>query len=148
MQDTLAAMGLANQFTVSRNGFLVLTRPGSNFPSIRANEDLRYQAMRAERGFTQLERAANAMIEGNASIDAVRMAPTAYESACIAFCDRTSTCFKRAMDQGDATILGEDVARFLGSVSLTRAMELLDGDKPRTPAERDVEVQLVPDEAE
>jgi hypothetical protein len=31
-------------------------------------------------------------------------------------------------------------------VNLTRAMELLDGDKPRTAAERDVVAQLVPDE--
>lgn len=141
---TLAAMGLANRFTISRTGFLVLSRPGSNSPSIRANEDLRYQAMRAERGFTQLERAANTMFEGHgtANIDTVRLAPTAYESACISFCDRASMCFKRALDEGDATILGEDVARFLGSVNLTRAMELLDGDKPRTPAEWDVAEQL------
>lgn len=147
---TLAAMGLAGKFTVSRNGFLVLSRPGSNFPSIRANEDLRYQAMRAERGFTQLERAADAVIEGHgtASVETVRGASTAYESACIAFCDRASTCFKRAMAEGDATILGEDVARFLGSVNLTRAMELLDGAKPRTPAEQDIVAQLVPDSAE
>jgi hypothetical protein len=141
---TLAAMGLAGQFTVSRSGFLVLSRPGSNFPSIRANEDLRYQAMRAQRGFAQLERAANAMFDqhGTANIDTVLLAPTAYASACLAFCDRVSTCFKRAMDEGSATILGEDVARFLGSVSLTRAMELLDGDKPRTPAEHEIEKQL------
>jgi hypothetical protein len=142
---TLAAMGLASRFTVSRNGVLVLTRPGSNFPSIRANEDLRYQAMRAERGFTQLERAADALVEGHdeASIDTVRTATTAYESACISFCDRASTCFRRAMEAGDATMLGEDVARFLGSVNLTRAMELLDGKKPRTPAEEEVAEQLV-----
>lgn len=147
---TLAAMGLANQFTVSRTGLLVLSRPGSNFPSIRANEDLRYQAMRAERGFTQLERAADAVIEGHdaANIDTVRTAATAYESACIAFCDRAATCFKRALDDGDGTILGEDVARFLGSVNLTRAMELLDGDKPRSPAEQDVAAQLIPAEAD
>ena len=52
------------------------------------------------------------------------------------------------MDEGDATILGEDVARFLSSVNLTRAMELLDGNKPRTPAEQDVAAQLVPDKTE
>lgn len=143
---TLAGMGLADQFIVSRTGFLVLSRPGSNFPSIRANEDLRYQAMRAERGFTQLEAAANAVFDNTASIETVRSAPTAYDSACLSFCDRVSKCFKRALDDGDATILGEDVARFLGPVNLTRAMELLDGDKPRTPAERDVAQQMVSDE--
>ena len=140
LEVTLASMGLADKFTLSRKGFIVLTRPGSNFPSIRANEDLRYQAMRAERGFNQLEVAANAAFEehGTATVQTVLSAPTAYESACIGFCDRASTCFKRAMDDGNATILGEDVARFLGSVSLTRAMELLDGDKPHTAAERDL----------
>src|SRR5206468_3438945 len=113
-------------------------------PSIRANEDLKYQAMRAQRGFNQLEAAANAVVEehGAANVHTVLSAPTAYESACIGFCDRASTCFKRAMDAGNATILGEDVARFLGSVSLTRAMELLDGDKPRTESERDLAARL------
>lgn len=145
---TLTAMGLGDRFTVSRNGFLVLSRPGSNFPSVRANEDLRYQTMRAERGFRQLERAADAILkEGEAaSIAAVLSAPTSYESACIAFCDRAPTCFKRALEAGDPVILGEDVARLLGSVSLTRAMELLDGDKPRSAAEEDVARQFALDE--
>jgi hypothetical protein len=149
LEVTLASMGLAEKFTLSRKGFLVLTRPGSNFPSIRANEDLRYQARRAERGFNQLEAAANVAFEehGAATVQTVLDAPTAYESACIGFCDRAATCFKRAMDAGNATILGEDVARFLGSVNLTRAMELLDGDKPRTQAERDLIAQLLPGES-
>jgi hypothetical protein len=137
-------MGLADQFIVSRTGFLVLSRPGSNFPSIRANEDLRYQAMRADRGFTQLEAAANAAVEGHdtVSIQNVLSAARAYDSSCISFCDRASTCFKLTLDEGDAAILGEDVARFLGSVNLTRAMELLDGAAPRTAAEKDVAAQL------
>src|SRR5206468_4985034 len=114
-------------------------------PSIRANEDLKYQAMRAQRGFNQLEAAANAVVEehGAANVQTVLSAPTAYESACIAFCDRASTCFKRALDAGNATILGEDVARFLGPVDLTRAMELLGGDKPHTEAERNLVTQLL-----
>lgn len=139
---TLAAMGLADRIGVSRKGFLVLSRPGSNFPSVRANEDLRYQAMRAERGFAQLERAADSIREGTASVEAICSAPTAYESACISFCDRASMCFKRALDAGNAVVLGEDVARFLGSVSLTRAMELLDGAEPQDEVERDVLAQL------
>jgi len=139
---TLASMGLSNRLTVSRKGFLVLSRPGSNFPSVRANEDLRYQAMRAERGFTQLEKAANVIREGTASVASVCAADTAYESACISFCDRTATCFKRALSAGDATVLGEDVARFLGPVNLTRAMELLDGATPKDQSERDVLAQL------
>ncbi len=49
---------LEDTIEVSRKGMLILTRPGSNFPSIRAEEDLRYQAMRAERGFKMLEQSA------------------------------------------------------------------------------------------
>lgn len=145
---TLAAMGLAERFTVSRSGFLVLSRPGSNFPSVRANEDLRYQAKRAERGFTQLERAADAIIQGNseASVAAILKASTAYESACIAFCDRASRCFACALKDGSPVVLGEDVARFLGTVSLTRAMGLLDGETPVTPAEKDLLQQFEADE--
>jgi hypothetical protein len=145
LEVTLASMGLADKFTLSRNGFLVLTKPGSNFPSIRANEDLRYQAMRAERGFNQLEAAANIAFKdhGSASVDTVLAAATAYESACVGFCDRASACFNRAMREGNAAILGEDVARFLGPVNLTRAMELFDGDKPRTEAEKDLAAQLL-----
>jgi len=139
---TLAAMGLADRIVVSRKGFLVLSRPGSNFPSVRANEDLRYQAMRAERGFTQLETAADAIREGTASIASVCAAPTAYESACISFCDRASTCFSRALAAGDAVVLGEDVARFLGPLNLTRAMELLDGARPKDETERDLLTRL------
>lgn len=139
---TLAGMGLAERFTVSRKGFLVLSRPGTNFPSVRANEDLRYQAMRAERGFTQLERAADELLEGEGNVESVRAAPTAYESACISFCDRAPSCFSRALGAGDAIVLGEDVTRFLGSVTLTRAMALLDGANPTNAAEQDVLEQL------
>jgi hypothetical protein len=145
LEVTLASMGLGEKFTLSRKGFLVLSRPGSNVPSIRANEDLQYQAKRAKRGFDQLEATANVVFEehGSATVETVLSAPTAYESACIGFCDRASTCFKKALDAGNATILGEDIARFLGPVSLTRAMELLDGAKPRTQAEQDVASQLL-----
>ena len=139
---TLAGLGLAARFTISRKGFLVLSRPGTNFPSVRSGEDLRFQAMRAERGFVQLERAADRLLAEEASIDSVRAASTTYESACISFCDRASTCFKKALDAGDAIILGEDVERFLGTVSLSRATALLEGAKAESDAERDVLEQL------
>jgi hypothetical protein len=42
----------------ARSGFLVLTRPGSNVPSVRAHEDLHFQAERAERAFERLREAA------------------------------------------------------------------------------------------
>ena len=55
------ALGVDKKVDVCREGFLVLTRPGSNFPSVRAGEDLRYQAERAKRGFELLESAAESL---------------------------------------------------------------------------------------
>ncbi len=54
----LDELDLASAFKVAREGFLVLSRPGFNQPSIRAGEDLRYQAERAKRGFQRLRDAA------------------------------------------------------------------------------------------
>jgi hypothetical protein len=59
----VADLGESARIDVSRQGFLVLTRPGSNWPSVRAGEDLRYQALRAQRGFELLERAAQILPE-------------------------------------------------------------------------------------
>lgn len=131
---------LSDAIEVSTTGFLVLTRPGSMRPSVRANEDLRYQAVRAERGFERLELAAQALpgTTGDALADAVLEAATDYSEACLSFCDLAPRCFERALAAGDPIVLGEDVRRFLGQVSLTRALELLDGARPKTPAERDL----------
>jgi hypothetical protein len=136
----IAELGLGGQLEVSRSGFLVLSRPGFNQPSIRPGEDLRYQAKRAERGFRRLEEAAIALPEPGAKdlVAAVRNAKTAYSEHCITFCDRASGCHGRAAAQGDPTVLGEDVARFLGAIDLPRVLKLMDGDKAANPAEADL----------
>jgi hypothetical protein len=61
MDLVVESLGVKDKINVSREGFLVLTRPGSNMPSVRAGEDLRYQAERAKRGFELLEKAAGAL---------------------------------------------------------------------------------------
>jgi len=129
-------------------GFLVLSRPGSNWPSIRSGEDLTYQAERARRGFELLERAAATLASDlwaaddaqipDTLIRAVLAADTTYHEACLSFCDLAPRCYKRAYRDHDAAVLGEDVRRFLGSINLARAVELLDGDAPRDAAERDL----------
>ena len=136
-------LGLASMLRVNDEGFLVLSRPGSNRPSIRAHEDLQYQAWRADRGFAQLERAA-AALPGSASggraarIEAVLDAATAYRDTCISFCDLAVGCIKKATERGDPAILGHDVERLLGRTNLHRAEELLNGAAPATDAEREL----------
>jgi hypothetical protein len=137
----LEELGLTGLIDVSTVGFLVLSRPGFNRPSIRANEDLRYQAGRAARGFAHLREVAATLpseTEASAVIDAILQASVAYGEACVSFCDRAATCHRRALEQGDATALGEDVARFLGETNLYRALELLEGAPPQNAAEEDL----------
>lgn len=143
LELVLEVLGLKGSLTVAREGFLVLSRPGSNQPSIRAGEDLQFQAQRAKKGFELLRSAAAAVDplpdpKGETGYRAVVGAKTAYDETCLSFCDRAAVCRQKALDAGDATVLGRDVARFLGLTSLTRAVELLNGAGPNGEAERDL----------
>jgi hypothetical protein len=145
IQLVVEELDIASELYVSETGFLVLSRPGSNQPSIRPHEDLRYQAERARRGFDLLERAASALpkvpgdpITEQDLLDAVTSATTSYSEACLGFCDRAPKCFAAARNSGDAIILGEETRRFLGATTLDRLEELLEGAKPADPAEEDL----------
>jgi len=144
LRTVIAKLGISEKLVVSEKGFLVLSRPGSNQPSVRAGEDLRFQAWRAERGFKQLEQAAqNLPPPGDKDpIAAIRNAATAYSQECISFCDRVAGCFERLVKSEDPVFLGEDVRRFLGAVPLNRALALLDGAKPRDSTEEDLARRL------
>jgi hypothetical protein len=135
-------LGLVDQVEISHLGFLVLTRPGSNRPSVRAGEDLRFQAERARRGFELLEKAALGLPPfdpvGEDEIGAVQHAATDYSEACLSFCDRAAKCHADALEAGLPSVLGDDVARFLGDVDLHRALELLDGADPASDTETDL----------
>ena len=141
-------LGLSGRLKVADDGFLVLSRPGFNRPSVRAGEELKYQAWRAKRGFEQLEAAAEALAPlgekayGDKGVEAVRKAPKTYSETCVGFCDLAPKCFERALEAGDAEVLGEDVARYLGDVSLERAMALMEGAKPKNEAEEDLKRRL------
>lgn len=150
----LDELGLRGQLDVSRLGFLVLTKPGSNFPSIRAGEDLTWQAERARRGFDLLEGAAQALPAdfwargkepGDDLIDAVRRATTDYRPDCLSFCDRVTGCRQRAGEAGDPVALGTEARRYLGRVTLHRLAELMAGDPPADEAEADVLRRFVTD---
>ncbi len=130
---------LGGKLEVSLSGFLVLSRPGWNVPSVRAGEDLEFQAVRADRGFAQLRAAAEALPPREKDrIGAVRAASVEYGEACLSFCDRAPGCWQKAVDAGHGTILGDDVARWLGGITLDRALALLAGKKPKNPAEQDL----------
>lgn len=138
----LAELECERQVRLRRRGFLVLTRPGSNFPSVRAGEDLRYQAERARRGFELLEAAALGLPPfehiGSDPVAAVMEAETEYAEACLRFCDRANECHSSALQAGNPAVLGDEVRSFLGSVDLHRAVELLSGQEAATASEEDL----------
>lgn len=140
----VAELGLEERLTVSDRGFLVLSKPGSNFPSVRASEDLKYQALRAKRGFEALSKAAVALPTHpeKARLEAVCAAEVAYGQACISFCDRVAVCHARALEAGEPAVLGDEMERFLGGIDLHRATALLTRGKAKTPAETDLQERL------
>jgi hypothetical protein len=145
IQLVVKELGIESDVVVRDRGFLVLSRPGSNQPSVRPEEDLRYQAERARRGFDLLETAAHVLpkvpgdpVTEEDLLNAVVGAGTNYSEACLGFCDRASKCFAEANGAGNSIILGEEVRRFLGATMLPRLEELLDGASPRDEAEEDL----------
>lgn len=153
LEVTLESLGLSDKVAVSNLGFLVLTYPGSNRPSVRAKEDLRYQRERAKRGFDLMEEAAHLMngeygagddddADEADLLDLVLNATTSFQDSCIAFCERAETCYQKALDSNKGVALGDDVERFLNGISLDRTEALLKGTKPKTAAERDLLYRL------
>jgi hypothetical protein len=143
------ALGLTAELDIARHGFLVFTWPGSNSPSIRAGEDLTYQAIRAQRGFNRLEEVAQAIVreddfagDNPALIERVLGAPTDYSETCLSFCDLAPRCHARAVEADDAVILGGEVKRLLGETTVTRAIELINGATPADDREADLQRQL------
>lgn len=150
----IARQGLEASIEVAEHGFLVLSRPGTNRPSIRANEDLRYQKARAARGFALLEEVAAAMPSDlwaeldNAPpevlVDAVRRANTDYRESCLSFCDLAPRCHAVALTSGRAVVLGDLTNRLLGDVSIHRALGIIEGTiEPSSETERDLRARFV-----
>lgn len=137
-------LGLHDSVQVATKGFLVLTRPGFNRPSVRAGEDLVYQAKRAERGFRLLRDAAEGLPKGSgkAGVDEIKVASIQYSETCVMFCDRASVCREKALAAGSGAVLGDDVARFLGAVPLQRAIALMEGAHPENASESDLQRRI------
>jgi hypothetical protein len=140
----LEELGITGSVEVSSRGFLVLTKPGYNIAKVRANEDLEFQARRAERGFAKLRAAAQLTPppDKDNPTEAVQRAETHYSDACVQFCDRASFCQKRALEDGDAAVLGDDVKRLLGGAEIGRAIALLKGETPKDVTEQDLARRL------
>jgi hypothetical protein len=151
MQLVVHELSLDDSCIVSTNGFLVLAKPGSNFPSVRWNEDLRWQAERARRGFALLEQSALALngafafdedLPEQQLIDLVLHAETDFRDSCIGVCERAPTCQRLSVARDDGAFLGDDVVRFLNGVPLSRAEALGRGARARTGAEADLVARL------
>lgn len=137
----LKEWGIDARLQVSHRGFLVLSRSGSNMPSIRANEDLAHQRKRALRGFERLHAIAQSIpkpVLPTTGMDAIRAAPTHYCEACVAFCERAQLCRERAASYGNPAVLGDEMEQWLGDVRLDRALALLEGAAPENPVEQDL----------
>ena len=144
---SVQSMNLAKPPIVNEKGFLVFTWPGSNSPVIRANEDLRYQALRAEQGFDQLDGIAvnlmkNAPKDPSEYFDWVAHSRTDYREACWNFCDLAARCQDMAIADDRAIVLGREAARTLGTVTVTRAIELMEGAEPKSDFEKSLGTQL------
>lgn len=138
----LEAAKLDRSVVVADDGFLVFTQPGSNLPSVRPGEDLRFQADRARRALEELRAVALTNTPSADEVAALTTAPKSYGDACLSFCDLASHCQRAALELGLGNALGEDLGRFLGEVSLHRAIEILRGSPPANDAERDLQRRL------
>ncbi len=145
LRVVLDELGLTDRLAVSDEGFLVLTRPGFNQPSVRAGESLRFQAERAKRGFERL-RALAQEIGGSTKpavvIPRILESETHYCEACLSFCDRAPICHEAARRNRTASILGDEMVHFLGAVPLERALALIDGAKPGNAAEQELATRM------
>ena len=134
---------------ISTYGFLVFTWPGTNSPVIRKNEDLTYQALRAEEGFNRLDVVAQDLVRNNDissdsadGINLVLHSRKDYKENCWSFCDLAPRCHDQAIIEDRGIILGSDAAKALGNVTVNRAIQLLDGANPVNEVEKSLQEYL------
>jgi hypothetical protein len=137
-------------FNVDDFGFLVFTWPGSTLPVVRPKEDLRSQADRAKAGFDRMDLIGSKVVGAKAGkyseaeyVDWVAHSETNFREACWEFCDLAQRCQDVALEQGRGIFLGSDVSRTLGSVSIPRSLELLNGSSPISEFEESLLSQLL-----
>lgn len=132
---------------IDTQGFLVFTWPGSNSPVIRPNEDLTFQALRAEQGFEQLDKVAEDLVSNknddySNNFEWIAHSKTEYRESCWGFCDLAARCQDLAIQEDRAIVLGRDTARLLGTVTVGRAISLMGGAEADTEFEKSLQTQL------
>lgn len=139
----VGGLGLGDRVGVSDEGFLVLRHVAYNYPKVRYPEDLRWQSARAEQALAAVRAAlGRPMPEGEGGegerrrLRVVREAPKALSEGCLRFCELASHCHACAMEAGDPVVLGDEVARLVGGLSLGRVEQLLEGATPANDHER------------
>ncbi|MGK2877843.1 MAG: hypothetical protein ACSLFF_04630 [Solirubrobacterales bacterium] len=149
LELSLEHLNIGDEIDLATDGILIFTWPGSNSPSIRSGEDLRYQAIRAARGFERLELVAESIVRAEdfsadnpALVQRVLDSPVDYSENCLSFCDLAPRCHKRASEADDSIILGGDVKRLLGATTISRALELISGETPADDREADLQREL------
>jgi hypothetical protein len=140
LRAVMAALSLPpERVIVESRGFLVFVRPGGRYPVVYPNEDFAAQATRAEDGFAKMREIARRKPKlGDEGVDAVLAASRTFIPSCTSFCDLAQLCQKDAFEAGRPSVLGEDMARFVGPVDLHRAYAILEGDAPRNADEKDL----------
>lgn len=137
-------------FLIDEKGFLVFTWPGSNFPVVRPNEDLRGQAERARAGFDRMDHIGSQVINAKLGdyrpeeyLDWVAHSKTNFREACWEFCDLAQRCQDQALSDGRGIFLGSDTSKVLGTVSMNRTLELVNGAQPNSEFEESLVSQLL-----
>ncbi len=149
IESWLEAQRLLSHFDLPATGFLVFTWPGTSSPVVRADEDLSEQKERAKRGFLNLDEVAQRVVGVNLEefnpdeYEAwVKHSRTAYAEKCWGFCDLAARCQLVAVREDRGIVLGTEVSRALGAVSMGRTIALLNGEKPRDATESALVSQL------
>ena len=75
--------------------------------------------------------------------DWIAHSKTEYKEICWSFCDLAPRCQDLAIVDDRAIVLGTEASKLLGSVTISRAIGLLDGLEPNTEIERAVQAQLL-----
>lgn len=145
LRSELERWALTSAFEVANDGFLILSKPGSNMVSVRPREDLRYQAARAEEAYDLLRSLAEEQAQTHASqgpltiekrLQIIENAATEYKPTCLGFCELANVCHDKASAEELPIVLGDELARFLGPIPLNRAIELIHGAVPVNDFER------------
>lgn len=149
IESWLETERLLTHFEIPSTGFLVFTWPGTSSPVVRPREDFSEQKERAKRGFLNLDEVAQRVV--GVSIDEynpdeyeawVKHSRTAYAEKCWGFCDLAPRCQLVAVREDRGIVLGAEVSRALGAVSIGRTIELLNGAQPRDATESALAAQL------